>query len=391
MSLLRPGAKDPRHIVTHDAFGVATELLGRPLARPWRRGMALLADLVFVFFLTQLGSISASLAAAVVFLILVLRKPVERWWLRWLRGFLGAAGSVGIFLVVLIALEASSPSPSSFNLRFGGTDSDSDEAAVYTGMSIEQWAKFGQAAGSQDPEEQAEAVSDLVEELVESGAAAEQIQPLIEAFDLPPEARLELEDLLDLDPGSSESEPEAPPVDPAALASLLEEYAAALRVGDETRVAELSRMAEEQIAAPATARLEKSVERLRTNFRELTSENLELREKVENPSFLRTLSGLSADLGLTFGWSGVYFSFFLAWWRGRTPGKWLFGLRVVRLDHSPLSLWGSFERFAGYAAGLATGLFGFLQIYWDPNRQGIQDKIVGTVVIREPRRFASAP
>ncbi len=54
MSLLRPGARDPRHMGTPDAFGVATELLGRPLARPWRRGMALLADLVFVFFLTAM-------------------------------------------------------------------------------------------------------------------------------------------------------------------------------------------------------------------------------------------------------------------------------------------------------------------------------------------------
>ena len=43
----------------------------------------------------------------------------------------------------------------------------------------------------------------------------------------------------------------------------------------------------------------------------------------------------------------------------------------------------SFSRFGGYAAGLATGLLGFLQILWDPNRQGIQDQIAGTVVIRE--------
>jgi len=32
-------------------------------------------------------------------------------------------------------------------------------------------------------------------------------------------------------------------------------------------------------------------------------------------------------------------------------------------------------------AGLASGLLGFLQIYWDPNHQGIQDKISATVVI----------
>ena len=33
------------------------------------------------------------------------------------------------------------------------------------------------------------------------------------------------------------------------------------------------------------------------------------------------------------------------------------------------------------AAGFATGLLGFAQVYWDANRQGIHDHIVGTVVI----------
>lgn len=46
-----------------------------------------------------------------------------------------------------------------------------------------------------------------------------------------------------------------------------------------------------------------------------------------------------------------------------------------------LKLWYCFERFSGYAAGLATGLLGFLQIYWDDNRQCIHDKIASTVVV----------
>ncbi|MFL5538676.1 MAG: hypothetical protein ACJ8J0_06765, partial [Longimicrobiaceae bacterium] len=35
-----------------------------------------------------------------------------------------------------------------------------------------------------------------------------------------------------------------------------------------------------------------------------------------------------------------------------------------------------------YAAGLFTGLTGYMQVYWDRNRQAIQDKISETVVIR---------
>jgi uncharacterized RDD family membrane protein YckC len=37
----------------------------------------------------------------------------------------------------------------------------------------------------------------------------------------------------------------------------------------------------------------------------------------------------------------------------------------------------------GYAAGFATGLLGFAQVFWDANRQGIHDRIVGTVVIMD--------
>ena len=44
-------------------------------------------------------------------------------------------------------------------------------------------------------------------------------------------------------------------------------------------------------------------------------------------------------------------------------------------------MWDSFGRYGGYGAGLATGLLGFLQIYWDPNRQAIHDKISSTIVI----------
>jgi hypothetical protein len=49
-----------------------------------------------------------------------------------------------------------------------------------------------------------------------------------------------------------------------------------------------------------------------------------------------------------------------------------------------MTLWASFERAGGYAAGLFTGLMGYAQVYWDRNRQAIQDKISETVVVRDP-------
>jgi uncharacterized RDD family membrane protein YckC len=87
------------------------------------------------------------------------------------------------------------------------------------------------------------------------------------------------------------------------------------------------------------------------------------------------------DLGIGFGWAALYFSAFTAWFNGQTLGKMLFRIRVIKIDGKELTLWESFERYGGYSAGLATGLLGFLQVIWDPNRQAIHDKISETVVI----------
>lgn len=53
------------------------------------------------------------------------------------------------------------------------------------------------------------------------------------------------------------------------------------------------------------------------------------------------------------------------------------------LGGEPITWWIAFERAGGYAAGFATRLLGFAQVYWDANRQGIHDRIVGTVVVIE--------
>ena len=91
--------------------------------------------------------------------------------------------------------------------------------------------------------------------------------------------------------------------------------------------------------------------------------------------------------GLRFGWAIAYFSLLPFWWQGQTVGKRLFGLRVVELTGKPLGLMTCFGRYGGYAAGLATGGTGFLQVLWDPNRQAVEDKLAHTVVVdlRGPR------
>ena len=99
-------------------------------------------------------------------------------------------------------------------------------------------------------------------------------------------------------------------------------------------------------------------------------------------SVMKWIEGILADLGISFGWAVAYLTVFISWNHGQTPGKRLLGIRVVQLDNKPLSLWAAFGRQGGYSAGLATGLLGFMQIFWDPNRQAIQDKLADTLVLR---------
>jgi len=99
------------------------------------------------------------------------------------------------------------------------------------------------------------------------------------------------------------------------------------------------------------------------------------------------------SLGLKFGWAIAYFSLLPFWWKGQTLGKRLFGLRIVELTGKPLGLMTCFGRYGGYAAGLATGGMGFLQILWDANRQAVEDKLAHTVVVdlRGPRATLVPP
>jgi uncharacterized RDD family membrane protein YckC len=85
--------------------------------------------------------------------------------------------------------------------------------------------------------------------------------------------------------------------------------------------------------------------------------------------------------GIRFGWALAYFTLLPAWWNGQTVGKRLFKLRVVELTGKPMTVMRCLKRYGGYAAGMATGLFGFAQVFWDSNRQAIQDKTAHTVVI----------
>ncbi len=98
------------------------------------------------------------------------------------------------------------------------------------------------------------------------------------------------------------------------------------------------------------------------------------------------------EFSSVFSWGVVFVAWFTALTRlgrGRTPGKAMLGLRVVRLDGRALGWNDAFGRAGGYSGSAATALLGFIQMIWDANRQTLHDRMVGTVVLgRPPRRSA---
>jgi len=66
---------------------------------------------------------------------------------------------------------------------------------------------------------------------------------------------------------------------------------------------------------------------------------------------------------------------------GQTPGKAVMGVRVVRLDGKPMTVWTAVRRIAGYFLSLAAVGVGFLAILVDDRRRGWHDRIAGTCVI----------
>lgn len=342
--------KDPKHIVTPFAFEVHPDLLGLPLATPRRRLFALLLDLLIASILSALGAFFLATSASILFFWLAIRNRGKIWWKNILR--FGAASFISILVFALTFNvtkgEDSSPATINFTPPSGETVSASTDQI--------DWATLGQqmaALGNNDSlnvEEQLEKIAENIEEQLENRSQ---------------------DNLTGYHPDLFEDE----------IILNLRSIGFALSNRDTTLVDSLIRDLVPVLAYSELERLDGEIDQLDDQIDDLEDENETLAEQVENPSFLRSLRATAEDFGLSVGWVGVYFVLCLALFQGQTLGKKLLKLQVVRLNNKPIGLLYSFERFGGYAAGFATGLLGFFQIYWDANRQGIHDKIAATVVL----------
>jgi uncharacterized RDD family membrane protein YckC len=78
-----------------------------------------------------------------------------------------------------------------------------------------------------------------------------------------------------------------------------------------------------------------------------------------------------------------YFALFNYFSNGKTVGKIITRIRVVSIYHHRISFWHCIERALGYAASTLEAGLGFLQIFWNPNRMCLHDRIAETIVVSE--------
>jgi len=365
-------------MITPDAFSVAPGLLGIPLAHPWRRLAAILIDLALIGLLANARAVFFALAAGAFFFWIALRGRKETTASKTSRVGFGCLGSTVLFVAVLVLWGPNMIPEDTVLFETEGPGGASVPVSI---GAIGDLLSLVTESDSADADEVA---ARLVERYRESGMSQDEMLDVVAAIEADSPDNAELADLLRIAIGPGEGSEIASDREDTSLEEMLTAYAAALRAGDSVAIERLRPPVAAEVAAPELEDRDRRIRTLRQEQQSLEQGVSEARaelEAEEQKGLRRTVTNLLDEFGLGLGWSGLYFTFLTGFFRGRTPGKRLLNIRIVRLDGKPLGYWVSFERFGGYAASLFTGFEGFLRILWDPNRQGLEDKLAETVVV----------
>ena len=365
-------------MITPDAFSVAPGLLGIPLAHPWRRLAAILIDLALIGLLANARAVFFALAAGAFFFWIALRGRKETTASKTSRVGFGCLGSTVLFVAVLVLWGPNMIPEDTVLFETEGPGGASVPVSI---GAIGDLLSLVTESDSADADEVA---ARLVERYRESGMSQDEMLDVVAAIEADSPDNAELADLLRIAIGPGEGSEIASDREDTSLEEMLTAYAAALRAGDSVAIERLRPPVAAEVAAPELEDRDRRIRTLRQEQQSLEQGVSEARaelEAEEQKGLRRTVTNLLDEFGLGLGWSGLYFTFLTGFFRGRTLGKRLLNIRIVRLDGKPLGYWVSFERFGGYAASLFTGFEGFLRILWDPNRQGLEDKLAETVVV----------
>jgi hypothetical protein len=370
---------DPREIVTPDAFSVSDSLLGLPLAHPWRRAAAMLVDLFLVAILANAKGVFLAIAAGAFLFWLAYRGRKAGLGSAMARATLGCGGALVVFVAV-VAIWGSV-----FRDIPVATIGDQGEGGAR--VTLGDLGDLARLMSAEDTAEAAAAASRIVDRLESEGVEPAEIRAALGDIEGEEPAARAIQQAL----GQAERDRQSEAgMDLGVLGvdSLLTLYEAARAGGDTVAAVRTGTTLGRRLVQDEWEARERRVSALEARSQRLESELDETEAELEaerNRGPIAMMLAFLDELGLGIGWSGLYFTFLTAFMRGRTPGKRLLGVRVVRLDGGTLTYWVAFERFGGYAASLFTGMEGFLRILWDRNRQCLQDKLAETVVIRETK------
>ena len=371
-TLVQDSFKDDKRIVTEVAFGVDPTLLGRKLATPFQRGAAMAIDAFLVLLLTKVSGVFWALIFGAA-LIRAGRSREKQTW-RFTRK------AVRIFGILIIAVTLINWT----NTWFQSTA----DSLVELGITSSEQALGDVEADSADMA-QVIAAGKLALAVIElSNLTANGDDCDLTCVDAKVSTLVSDMATLGMDKNKARD---------SLFDAIDNKYFDSQQ--DKTAYVDQHLLGYEAVVKPKESVLDFRELNLKTNDQasssttESNSSELEQKQKADENdtaakenkpiySIVEYTKALIADLGLGFGWAALYFTTFCAWWKGQTPGKRLLGIRVVQLDGTYMSAWDSFGRYGGYGAGFATGLLGFAQIFWDDNRQSIQDKISATVVIQ---------
>lgn len=120
--------------------------------------------------------------------------------------------------------------------------------------------------------------------------------------------------------------------------------------------------------------------------------NIVLREQGASRLWVDVLGG--ADIVLLAAVLGLYHIVFESAWRGRTPGKRLMGLRVVKDSGVPIGFWDALLRNLLRLVDALPSFYlvGIIAVFASPRHQRIGDLAASTLVIKERRlRQAAVP
>ncbi|GHF01842.1 RDD family protein [Thalassotalea profundi] len=349
--------EETKQVLTPFAFEIDKSLFGLPLAAPRKRAIALLIDFVFISILAETPGELLALLAAVTFYRLGSKplktsdgKTVTRPKLG-LRGIL--LRLLSAFILFFTVFSYISPTVNQWFTDDVTTQNVNQELSTINAFAVSAMT-FGMTTEVENSEcltEKCwfELISPKLSDYADVKLPVKEMEPILKEV-------IEETSLTDTEQTS-------------LMISLMAIYK---ELSESKEADEFKQANANTVNMPAVEVIKEEIEEPVTPKKE---------EQSWSYKGIEWVKGVIKDLGLSFGWAALYFSVLTSIWKGQTLGKRLMKVRVIQLDGTPLSVWDSFGRYGGYGAGLATGLLGFLQIYWDPNRQCIHDKISSTVVI----------